>query len=111
MILAQQVNIGGSYSLTGPLGGSLANATIGQIIFETLRYVFGFAGFGLLLMIIWSGFTMMLSVGDSKKLEKGRATLTNAVIGFLLIFAAFWIVQIVGTVLGWNGVINGGIFQ
>ena len=109
--LAQQVQIGGngngpSYTLEGPQGFNFSSASIGEIIGKSLGYVFAAAGVGLLLMIIASGFTMMTSAGDAKKLAKGQQTLTNAVIGFLVVFAAFWIVQIMGTILGWQGIIN-----
>lgn len=114
-ILAQSINIGGgsgggpSYSVPGPIGFNLGSDNIGGIISKSLSYIFAFAGIGLLLMIIASGFTLMTSVGDPKKMEKGKATLTNAIIGFILIFAAFWVVQIAGVIFGWNSSI-GAIF-
>jgi hypothetical protein len=117
-LLAQTFHIGGdgspSFGITGPsqnAGGVISMYdTIGTIVGKSLTYVFAFAGFGLLLMIIASGFTLMLSVGDPKKMEKGKATLTNAIIGFIVIFAAFWIVQILGIVFGWDNYI-GTMFQ
>lgn len=114
-ILAQLINIGGgsdggpAFSVPGPTGFTLGSEKIGGIIGRSLSYIFAFAGIGLLIMIIASGFTLMTSVGDPKKMEKGKATLTNAIIGFILIFAAFWIVQIVGVVFGWQSSI-GAIF-
>ncbi len=107
-LLAQSFKIG-DYNISGPANFAFANANIGTIISQSLSYIFGFAGIGLLLMIIASGFTLMTSVGDPKKMEKGKATLTNAIIGFLLIFAAFWIVQISGVIFGWQSSI-GAIF-
>ena len=105
-LLAQSFGIG-DYTIQGPLGqGPLGEANIGTIIGQSLPYVFGFAGLGLLLMIIASGFTLMTSAGDPKKMEKGKATLTNAIIGFLIIFAAFWIVQIAGVIFGWQSSIG-----
>ena len=112
-LLAQTFNIGGdgseTFNISGPLSSKLGNGTIGNLIYRSLSYVIGFAGIGLLLMIIASGFTLMTSVGDPKKMEKGQATLTNAIIGFALIFAAFWIVQIAGIMFGWTTSI-GAIF-
>jgi len=99
--LAQSVTFGG-IPVEGPV---TVSSNVGDLISRALTYVFAFAGVALLLMIISSGYTMMLSAGDAKKMEKGRTTLTNSVIGFLLIFGAFWIVQIAGTVFGWeNGI-------
>lgn len=105
-LLAQSVQIG-DHTIEGPsqnAGGlfDLSRATIGDIVGASLGLVFAAAGIGLLLMIISSGFTLMTSAGDAKKLAQGRTTLTNSLIGFTLIFSAFWIVQILWTALGWE---------
>lgn len=100
-IFAQSLQIGGE-TIQGPEGFAFTEGTIGPIITRALTYVFAFAGIGLLLMIIASGFGMMTSAGDAKKLEGAKGRLTNAIIGFLLVFAAFWIVQIAGTIFGWT---------
>src|SRR3989338_507124 len=73
---------------------------IGSIISEAVPYVFLFAGIALLLMLISAGFTLLTSAGDAKKLDSGKQTLTYALVGFLLIFAAFWIVQLAGIIFG-----------
>lgn len=107
-LLSQIVNIDGNggpgISIEGPADFKFGGDNIGFILGQGLSYVFAAAGIGLLLMIISSGFSLMMSAGDAKKLAAGKATLTNSIIGFLLIFAAFWIVQIMGTVLGWQSI-------
>jgi len=87
----------------------LSNPNIGAIIGPALTLVFAAAGIGLLLMIISSGFSLMTSAGDPKKAAAGKSRLTNAIIGFILIFAAYWIVQILGVILGWESI--GTIFN
>ncbi len=96
----------GGYDITGPEGFQFESSSIGEIVGQSLPYVFAFAGIGLLLMIITSGFTIMMAAGDTKKMEMGRSRLTNAIIGFILVFAAFWIVQILGTILGWDSIFD-----
>ncbi len=108
--LAQSIQIG-EYTIEGPrqdVGGliDLSSSSIGDIVGKSLGLVFAAAGIGLLLMIISSGFTLMTSAGDAKKLTQGRTTLTNSLIGFILIFSAFWIVQILGVALGWRGIFD-----
>lgn len=107
-ILAQVVNIEGNggpgISIEGPADFRFGSDSIGYIVGQSLSYVFAAAGIGLLLMIISSGFSIMMSAGDAKKLASGKGTLTNSIIGFLLVFSAFWIVQIMGTVLGWQSI-------
>lgn len=51
-------------------------------------------------MLISAGFSFLTSAGDAKKLEKGKQQLTYAVVGFLVIFVAYWLVQIAGFVFG-----------
>ena len=47
-----------------------------------------------------------------QKLESGKGRLTNAIIGFFLIFAAYWIVQLAGYIFGWSSIGgSGGSFQ
>ncbi len=75
---------------------------IGDIVYMTLPYIFAAAGIGVLLMFISAGFTFLTAAGDAKKMESGKQRLTNALLGFFLIFAAYWIVQIAGTILGFT---------
>lgn len=94
------------FSVDNPDNFAFGGAKIGEIVGTSLSYVFAAAGIGLLLMIISSGFTLMTSAGDAKKLTQGKTTLTNSLVGFILIFGAFWIVQIVGTALGWQSIFD-----
>lgn len=99
---AQGLNIDGGYQINDPAGFGYSGATIGTIIGDVISYVLAFAGVFLLLRIIMSGFSIMTSAGDAKKLAQGRSGLTSAIIGFIVVFAAFWIVQIVGIMFGWD---------
>lgn len=74
--------------------------SLGSIISTVIPYLFGIAGFLLLLYLIFGGFSYMLSGGDPKAVESAKQKITNAVIGFVIIFAAYWLVQILGIVLG-----------
>lgn len=85
-------------------GTRFGGGQIGFIIGAAVPYIFAAAGIGLLLMIISSGFTMMLAAGDAKKLEAGKSRLTQAVVGFLIVFAAYWIVQLAGVIFGWSSI-------
>lgn len=98
-----------TFDITGPERFAYEGASIGKVVGDTLNYVLVAAGIGLLLMIISSGFTLMMSAGDAKKAAAGKTTLTNAIVGFLLVFSAFWITQALGIVFGWDTYI-GGVF-
>ena len=73
---------------------------LGGIIFELMRYVFPAAGIALLLYLIFGGYQVMLSGGDPKSVAAGRSKITNAIIGFVIVFAAYWIAIAVGEILG-----------
>jgi hypothetical protein len=118
ILLAQQLTLpGDDGTITGPLKGSTfgslgSSITLGSIISRATLFVFAFAGMGLLIMLIMAGFTYLTSAGDAKKLSQAQSQLTNAIIGFIIIFCAFWIVQLVGTIFGIDTIIgSGGIFS
>ena len=73
---------------------------IGSIVSSLLNYLFPLAGILLLLYLIYGGFSLMTSGGDPKAAQGAKSKITNAFIGFLIIFVSYWIVQILGTILG-----------
>lgn len=100
-VFAQTLNLGGG-SVKGPLAipGAGANPTIGGILSNALPIVIGIAGLALLLMLISAGYTFLTSAGDAKKMEQGKQQLTSALIGFIIVFGAYWLVQILGIMFG-----------
>ena len=88
----------------GDLGGPDKDvATIGSL--ETLfsnavNVVIALAGVALFLMLIVSGFSYLFSGGDQKKLEQAKGTVTNAIIGLVVIVSAYLIIKIIGAFTG-----------
>jgi len=80
--------------------GKLKWTTFGDVINALMPYLFAIAGFGILLMLVFAGFSFLTSAGDPKKMESAKQRITNALIGFLLIFGAYWVVQIAGYMFG-----------
>lgn len=78
------------------------DGTIGSVVAAALPYIFFFAGLALLIYIILGGYRLMFSQGDPKAIAEGKSKVTSALIGFIIIFTAFWIVQLAGSVLGLN---------
>ncbi|HEX6977127.1 MAG TPA: hypothetical protein VF185_02080 [Patescibacteria group bacterium] len=85
-------------------GGTFQPTSIGDLISRLLPYLFTIAGLVLLLYLIFGGLQLMLSGGDPKGAASAKAHITNALIGFVIIFIAFWAVQIFGAVLGLKGI-------
>ncbi len=79
---------------------------LGSIISILLPYLLVLAGLLLLLYLLYGGFAYMTSAGDPKKLEAAKDKLTGALIGFIIVFVSFWLVQIVGRVFGIEPIID-----
>ncbi len=62
--------------------------------------VFELAGVALFVMLLYGGFTFLFSSGDQKKLEQARGTITNAIIGLVIMVSAFLILRTIGVFTG-----------
>ena len=95
-------------TLQGGINGTRfdEDTTIGDIVNVAVPFIFVFAGLLLLLYLIYGGYTLMTSGGDPKKTGAAREKITYALIGFILVFAAFWITQIMARILGLEPLIN-----
>ena len=80
--------------------------TLGTIVSILFYYLFTLAGLLLLLYLIFGGLSLMLSRGDPKAVQSAKAKITSALMGFIVVFASYWIVQIVGKVLGLDAITN-----
>ena len=64
-----------------------------------LPNIFTIAGLLLLAYLVAGGLMFIKSAGSEGK-GKGKDAITNALVGFIIIFASYWIVQIVQIVTG-----------
>jgi hypothetical protein len=65
------------------------------IIVRVIQVLLGFAGLIALVYIILGGFQMVTSQGNDETIKKGKKTLTNAIIGLVIILLSYIIVTIV----------------
>ena len=42
----------------------------------------------------------MISAGDPKGTQEAKGKITNALVGFLIVFVAYWVVRVIGLTLG-----------
>lgn len=63
-------------------------------------YAFPIAGLILFVMLIWGGVEMMVGSATSKSVDAGKQRVTAAIAGFLLLFASYWIAQILELMFG-----------
>jgi hypothetical protein len=90
------------YVISGPIGFKTEFTNIGAIISALLPYLFVLAGIILLFMLIAGGFGLLTSAGNPEKIKAAWARITSALIGFLVIFCSYWLIQILGVILGMN---------
>lgn len=71
-----------------------------DVINAIVPYVFAAAGIALLVYLVMGGLQMMTSKGDPKAMQGAQAKITNALLGFVIVFVSYWIVQLFGKILG-----------
>lgn len=73
---------------------------MGSVISKAITYVFPLAGLILFFMLIAGGFQLLTSAGDPEATKKGYQKILYAVIGFMIIFVAYWLIQIIEIIFG-----------
>lgn len=82
-------------------GNSRALNTPGAIISRALQsFIFPIAGLILFVVLLLGGFQMLTGAASSKGIEEGKQKITAAIIGFILLFAAYWIAQLLELIFG-----------
>lgn len=91
------VDIGGSFG--SPLGRDYG---LGQLVSIILSNALVVAGVIFLFLLVAGGIGMIAGAGGNnpEQAAKGRQAATSAVIGFIIIVAAYWITQIIETITG-----------
>ena len=94
-LIAQSLRIpGATTTIQGPLkDDKFTNLT--SLLNNAIPIIFPIAGLILLAYLIWGGFEFLTSLGDPKKAAAAKNKITYAILGFFLIFASYWIVQLV----------------
>lgn len=97
---------GGPAGITNPALGSLSNNTglsfFQQLIPALIGLAFVVGAIIFFFMIVLSGIQWVSSGGDKGATEAARGRLTQALIGIVILFAAFAIVKVVESVFGIN---------
>jgi len=60
------------------------------------------AGIVFLFLLIAGGFSMIMGAGksDPQSLEKGKKAVISALIGFIVVISAYWIVKLIESITG-----------
>lgn len=76
--------------------------TFAKLIGQILRIVMAVAGLALLIMLLWGGISWITSGGDKSKAEEARSRITTAVIGMIVLAAAYALLLLVLQILGFT---------
>ncbi|MEI8067583.1 MAG: hypothetical protein WCG91_01350 [Candidatus Shapirobacteria bacterium] len=81
-----------------PLATKFPN--VGSLVGQALPIVYTIAGLALLVVLISGGVTLMTAAGNPDKAKEGYGKITGGLIGFLIIFISYFVVQIIEVMLG-----------
>ncbi|MFH2019429.1 MAG: hypothetical protein ABII80_02350 [bacterium] len=92
-------NIGEKLKFQGT-GAATEYPSFNTLFNNILPNVYLAAGLVIFVMIVIGGFTILANSGNQEKTAEGAKTITSAIIGLLVLFASYWIIQIVQVVTG-----------
>jgi len=112
-LLAFEVNIGKDFWVKDKIGigtKDIGFNSIGDIISNLLNNVYVLAGIILFILLIVGGFMIMIAAGQENpdQAKKGKQAITSALIGFVVIFCAYWIMKIIKILTGLD-IFNSGL--
>jgi len=97
VLAAEDINLkpGGQFSALGDL-------TIGGIVSGGIRLVLVIAAIVFFFILVIGGIRWIVSGGDKAQTETARSQITAALVGLVIVFAAWAIVQLINVFFGIN---------
>lgn len=86
----------------------LSTLDVRTIVGTIINAFFGLVGFILVALIMYAGFQWMTAQGDPTKVDAAKATLRNAVIGFIIMMLAYAITAFIFNAITGSSLIGGG---
>ena len=77
--------------------GSSTSQDLNLTIADIIQTILGFLGILFVVLILWSGFQWMTAGGNTETIPKARQSIINAVIGLVIILAAYSITYFIIT--------------
>jgi uncharacterized membrane protein len=73
------------------------NATVGSLVGSVINIVFVIAGIIIMFFFLLGGYQIIAGAGNNnpQDVAKGQQAIRSAIIGFVVIFVAYWIIQII----------------
>lgn len=83
-------------------GGVSVEKTVENIVVNVVSILFAVGGIGVVVYFVWGAVDWILSGGDKEKVSNARKKMTHALIGLALLSLSFVIINLVGTIVGFN---------
>jgi amino acid transporter len=83
-------------------------ATLGGTIATLIKAFLGLLGMIFIILMLLAGYNWMTAGGEEEKVNKAKETIKRAIIGLIIIAAAYSITYFVFTFLPWGGGSNAG---
>ena len=97
-LLAQDINL----QPTGGLATNLTGLGLGEIIGAAILLILIITAIVFFFMLVIGGVRWISSGGDKAQTEAARGQITAALIGLVIVFAAWAIIQLINTFFGVN---------
>lgn len=96
-MMLYQVNIGEKFEFGPEKGIEKVFPNLGTLISTLLPNIYILAGVVFFFLLIFGGFGLIMGAGggDPQKTEQGKKAVTMAVVGFLIIFLSYWLIQLI----------------
>lgn len=110
-LIAADTDLGSMLLLNPETGTNVAStfSTTSSFLNLLVPVIFIISGIVLFLLLIGGGFAIIASGGNAKSVEGGKNQITLAVLGFFIIFSAYWIIQIIEILTGLKIFSPGGV--
>jgi hypothetical protein len=82
---------------------NLGDMSVGQLVAQIIQVALGFLAIIFLILIIMAGFKWMTAGGNEEQIKKSTATIKAAVIGLVVVLAAYTITFFIFTQLPFTG--------
>lgn len=77
------------------IGNPLKTTDVQELLNNVIDAILGIVGVVAVAMIVYGGVQIMISGGDSKKLEDAKKTITSAIIGLIIALLSYAIINYV----------------
>lgn len=89
--------------------GNNDGTQLGEIVAKIIEAFLGLLGIIFIILILYAGYSWMTAGGDEQKVTKAKDTIQKAIIGLVVIVAAYSITYFVFNALPWGDGTGGGI--